>query len=119
MFRKVKSWALNAMRFTPAVRMTLAQVIESMVQSICQMLSDEINPPIDDVIHSNLVQHLVTSLDKIEHPNLQFEAAWALAKITSGTSSQIRHVVDSGAVMPLVNILFYLIPIYIYISIYI
>ena len=75
------------------------------VQSIRKMLSRERNPPIDDVIKANLVQNLVTYLGYNDHPMLQFEAAWALTNIASGTSLQTRHVVESGAVPPFVKLL--------------
>ena len=77
----------------------------SAVQSIRKMLSRERNPPIDDVIKANLVQSLVKYLGNSEHPTLQFEAAWALTNIASGTSLQTRHVVESGAVAPFVKLL--------------
>jgi importin subunit alpha-2 len=79
----------------------------SAVQSIRKMLSRERNPPIDDVIKANLVQHLVKYLNfnSAPHPMLQFEAAWALTNIASGTSAQTRHVVESGAVAPFVALL--------------
>jgi importin subunit alpha-1/8 len=75
------------------------------VQSIRKMLSRERNPPIDDVIKANLVQSLVKYLGCVEHPMLQFEAAWALTNIASGTSLQTRHVVETGAVTPFVKLL--------------
>jgi importin subunit alpha-1/8 len=97
--------------------MTLAEIIEIIhtskdndqlfpaVQSIRKMLSRERNPPIDDVIKANLVQNLVTYLAYNDHPSLQFEAAWALTNIASGTSAQTRHVVEQGAVEPFVKLL--------------
>lgn len=75
------------------------------VQAIRKMLSRERNPPIDDVIKANLVANLVKFLANGEQPMLQFEAAWALTNIASGTSLQTRHVVDSGAVEPFVKLL--------------
>jgi importin subunit alpha-2 len=75
------------------------------VQSVRKMLSRERNPPIDDVIRAQLVHELVGYLSCAESPMLQFEAAWALTNIASGTSSQTRHVVESGAVAPFVRLL--------------
>ena len=75
------------------------------VQAIRKMLSRERNPPIDDVIKANLVHDLVSYLSCNEYPTLQFEAAWALTNIASGTSMQTRHVVESGAILPFVKLL--------------
>jgi len=107
----------NAAPASVPVSLNLAEIIELVrstqdpdllfpaVQSIRKMLSRERNPPIDDVIKSNLVHNLVTYLSFADQPSLQFEAAWALTNIASGTSAQTRHVVESGAVGPFVRLL--------------
>jgi len=62
------------------------------------------NPPIDDVINAGLVPSFVTMLG---HPDskLQFEAAWCLTNIASGTSKQCEAVVSNNGVPALVNLL--------------
>ena len=77
----------------------------SAVQKISKILSQQNNPPIDYIINSNLVKSLVKCLELSEHSMLQFEATSAITNIASGTSSQTRHVVESGAILPLVKLL--------------
>lgn len=68
------------------------------VQSARKLLSSDRNPPIDDLIHSGILPILVTCLQRTENTMLQFEAAWALTNIASGTSEQTNQVVRAGAV---------------------
>ncbi|KAL4656935.1 importin subunit alpha-4-like [Arapaima gigas] len=63
----------------------------SAVQAARKLLSSDRNPPIDDLIKSGILPILV-------NPSLQFEAAWALTNIASGTSAQTQAVVKSNAV---------------------
>lgn len=60
------------------------------VQSARKLLSSDRNPPIDALIQSGILPILVHCLQNAEHPSIQFEAAWALTNIASGTSAQVK-----------------------------
>ncbi|XP_013409562.1 importin subunit alpha-3-like, partial [Lingula anatina] len=70
----------------------------SAVQAARKLLSSDRNPPIDDLISSGILPILVHCLSCATNPSLQFEAAWALTNIASGTSQQTQAVVEAGAV---------------------
>ncbi|KAH7961073.1 hypothetical protein HPB52_001316 [Rhipicephalus sanguineus] len=70
----------------------------SAVQSARRLLSSDRNPPIDDLINSGILPILVQALRRHDNPSLQFEAAWALTNIASGTSQQTQAVVNADAV---------------------
>eukprot|EP01043_Picozoa_sp_COSAG02_P050001 COSAG02_NODE_5084_length_4651_cov_1.828207_1_plen_212_part_10 len=78
---------------------------ENVARDVRKKLSVETDPPIDAVLQAGLAPHLVESLGAFENPRLQFEAAWALTNICSGTSEHVEALVACGALPALVDLL--------------
>ncbi|XP_018299938.1 importin subunit alpha [Mycetomoellerius zeteki] len=75
------------------------------VQTCRKLLSRERNPPINDIIEGGIVPRCIELLDNDDNIALQFEVAWVLTNIASGTSLQTQNVVKYGAIPKLVKLL--------------
>ena len=69
-----------------------------------KLLSIENTPPIQAVIDANLTGVFITLLHH-EIPKFQFEAAWCLTNIASGTSDHVSTLIEKDVISHFIELL--------------
>jgi hypothetical protein len=60
-----------------------------------KLLSIENVPPIQEVIDANLISVFINFLG-YQIPKFQFEAAWCLTNVASGSSDHVKKLIEKG-----------------------
>jgi hypothetical protein len=75
------------------------------VRILRKQLSSAKRPPIQQAINLNLVPVLIELLTYDKNSELQFESAWCLTNIASGSSDQTKTVASMGAINAFIGLL--------------
>lgn len=70
-----------------------------------KLLSIEKNPPIQQVIDTGVIPRLVEMLACVDDESLQFEAAWTLTNVASGTTEHTKTIIHHGAIQAFIALL--------------
>jgi hypothetical protein len=70
-----------------------------------RLLSQNDDPPIQEIIDANGIPRLIGFTERYGDPQLQYEAAWALTNLASGTTLQTQSIIDNGGITAFVRLL--------------
>uniref|UniRef100_A0A8C9N134 Importin subunit alpha n=1 Tax=Serinus canaria TaxID=9135 RepID=A0A8C9N134_SERCA len=88
-----------------AAEVVSARSVNAEDTQLQRLLSKHKDPPINQIIELGIIPRMVEFLGHADNAALQFEAAWALTNIASGTSEHTRAVVEGGAIPAFISLL--------------
>uniref|UniRef100_A0A7S4P5H2 Importin subunit alpha n=1 Tax=Paramoeba aestuarina TaxID=180227 RepID=A0A7S4P5H2_9EUKA len=91
---------VQTIRETPNPELRLESVMH-----LRKLLSSDKRPPIREIVSTGALPLFISFLASEDQPRLQFEAAWVLTNIASGTSDQTAAVVQAGAIPAFVSLM--------------
>jgi hypothetical protein len=62
-------------------------------------------PPIQEVLDTGVLIKLIEGIQRFDFSQLQYESAWAITNIASGTSLHTQTIIEKGSVPLLINLL--------------
>ncbi|OMJ83499.1 hypothetical protein SteCoe_15530 [Stentor coeruleus] len=74
-------------------------------QGFRKILSLEHNPPIQELIDTGILPYLIEWIQKFDYPQLQYESAWTITNIASGTHHHCQVIVEKGCVPLLIQMM--------------
>ena len=74
-------------------------------QGFRKILSLEHSPPIQELIDAGILSYLIEWIQKFDFPQLQYESAWAITNIASGTHQHCQVIVEKGCVPLLIQMM--------------
>ncbi|CAI2363397.1 unnamed protein product [Moneuplotes crassus] len=63
------------------------------------------NPPIQNVIDTDVLSQLITLVGRNDIPKIQFETLWCLTNIAGGKTEHVQALVDKGTIQIFTNLL--------------
>jgi importin subunit alpha-1 len=70
-----------------------------------KLLSAQDNPPINRVIESAVCKKLLLLMQNFDNHHMQYECAWALTNVCSGTAEQTNHIVELQGIQQFIKLL--------------
>lgn len=77
----------------------------STITKIRKMLSIEKNPPIQEILDSDVLPVLIQFIQEEKELQLKFEIAWIITNIASGTSEQTMELIKCGTIPILIELI--------------